>query len=305
MSRYLVTGGAGFIGTNLVKQLLKDGHAVRVLDNFSAGDFARFPDRQQPGVEYIRGDIRDRTTVEQTMLGIDGVFHEAAVPRVPYSVEHPTETNEHNIGGTVTVLEAARNARIKRVVFASSSSIYGSDERVALSEDAPKRPKSPYALQKLIGGEYCRLFSELYGLETVALCYFNIYGPHMDPNGAYALVIGKFLLQRSKGEPMTICGDGEYYRDYTHVDDCARANILAMTSEKVGKGELINIGNHSPHSVNELAKIIGGPTVPIDPRLGDPRYACADNTKAKKLLGWEPTIGLEEGIAMLKKEWNI
>lgn len=302
MSRYLVTGGAGFIGTNLVKRLLNDGHTVRVLDNFSAG---KFDDRMQTGVEYIEGDIRDVEIVKKACAGVDGIFHEAAVPRVPYSVEHPVETNDHNVNGTLNVLSAARENGVKRVVFASSSSIYGSDERVALTEDAPKRPKSPYALHKLIGGEYCRLFSELYGLETVALCYFNIYGSHMDPNGAYALVIGKFLLQRSKGEPMTICGDGEYYRDYTHVDDCARANILAMTSDNIGKGELINIGNNSPHSVNELAKIIGGPTIGIEPRLGDPRYACADNTKAKQLLGWEPTVGLEEGITMLKKEWEI
>lgn len=302
MPSYLVTGGAGFIGTNLVKHLLNAGHRVRVLDNFSAG---KFNDRIVQGVEYIEGDIRDVETVKKACAGVDGIFHEAAVPRVPYSVEHPIETNDHNVNGTLNILSAARDNGVKRVVFASSSSIYGSDDRVALSEDAPKRPKSPYALQKLIGGEYCRLFSELYGLETVALCYFNIYGPHMDPNGAYALVIGKFLLQRSKGEPMTICGDGEYYRDYTHVDDCARANILAMASDKVGKGELINIGNNSPHSVNELAKIIGGPTISIDPRLGDPHYACADNTKAKQLLGWEPTIELEEGITMLKKEWKI
>ena len=302
MSVYLVTGGAGFIGTNLVKQLLRDGHTVRILDNFSAG---KFQDRMQAGGEYIEGDIRDFEIVKKSSQGVDGIFHEAAVPRVPYSVEYPVETNDHNVTGTLNVLSAARENKVKRVVFASSSSIYGSDERIALTEDAPKRPKSPYALQKLIGGEYCRLFYELYGVETVALCYFNIYGPHMDPNGAYALVIGKFLLQHSKGEPMTICGDGEYYRDYTHVEDCARANILAMTSSNVGKGELINIGNNSPRSVNELAQMIGGPTVQIDPRAGDPRYACANITKAKKLLDWEPTIRLEDGIEMLKKEWKI
>lgn len=301
MSRYLVTGGAGFIGTNIVKQLLADGHAVRVLDNFSAGDFARFSERQQPGAEYVKGDIRDIDAVKKAIAGIDGVFHEAAVPRVPYSVEHPRETTDHNIMGTVNVLEAARDAGVKRVLFASSSSVYGSDETVALNEDMPKRPKSPYALQKLTGQEYCRLFFELYGLETVSLCYFNIYGPYMDPNGAYALVIGKFLLQRSKNEPMTICGDGEYYRDYTHVSDAVRANLLAMKSDRVGKGEMINIGNSKPYSVNQLAKFIGGPTVPIDPRKGDPRYSCADVTKAKELLLWEPTVSLEEGIEMMKR----
>lgn len=305
MSHYLVTGGAGFIGTNIVRRLKKDGHQVRVLDNFSAGDFAKFPERKVDGVEYVEGDIRDRAVIDKVMTGIDGVFHEAAVPRVPYSVEHPAETNEHNIGGTVTVLEAARDAGVKRVIFATSSSVYGSDEPIALQEDMPKRPKSPYALQKLAGQEYCRLFSELYGLETVSLCYFNIYGPYMDPNGAYALVIGKFLLQRQNGEPMTICGDGEYYRDYTHVDDAVEANVLAMTSPNVGKGEMINIGNNDPHSVNDLVKLIGGPTVTVEARAGDPRYARADNTRAKELLGWQPKITLSEGIAQLKKDWRM
>ena len=302
MANYLVTGGAGFIGTNIVKKLLEGGRSVRVLDNYSAG---KKEERFQSGAEYIEGDIRNMADVARAMKGIDGVFHEAAVPRVPYSVEHPQETNEHNITGTLNVLVGAREAGVKRVVFATSSSIYGSDEKSALAEDMPKRPKSPYALQKLTGGEYCRLFFELYGLETVALCYFNIYGQYMDPEGAYALVIGKFLRQRQKGEPMTICGDGEYYRDYTHVDDCVRANILAMESDKVGKGELINIGNNDPHSVNELARFIGGQTAQIPPRLGDPRYARADHRKAKKLLGWEPAIRLEVGIERLKKEWKI
>ena len=305
MAYYLVTGGAGFIGANIVKRLLKDGHQVRVLDNFSAGDFARFPERQQPGAEYVRGDIRDMHTVARTMIGIDGVFHEAAVPRVPYSVEHPMETNDHNVGGTLNVLVASRDQGVKRVVFATSSSIYGSDEPIPLTEDMPKRPKSPYALQKLAGQEYCRLFSELYGLEAVSLCYFNIYGPYMDPEGAYALVIGKFLKQRKEGKPLTICGDGQYQRDYTHVDDAVEANISAMTSTAVAKGEMINIGNSEPHSVNELAKMIGGPTVSIAPRSGDQRYACADNVKAKKLLGWEPKIELLKGIEMLKREWKV
>src|SRR3989338_1450543 len=299
---YLVTGGAGSIGTNIVKKLLEGGHTVRVLDNYSAG---KKEERFQNGAEYIEGDIRNMADVGGAMKGMDGVFHEAAVPRVPYSVEHPAETTEHNILGTVRVLEAARDAKVKRVVFASSSSIYGSEEKVALTEDMPKRPKSPYALQKLTGGEYCRLFSELYGLQTVALVYFNIYGPYMDPEGAYALVIGKFLKQKQDGKPLTICGDGEYYRDYTHVDDCVRANLLAMQSDAVGKGELINIGNNDPHSVNEVARLIGGPTTKVPPRLRDTRYSQTENKKAKELLGWEPTIRLEEGIERLKREWNI
>jgi len=300
---YLVTGGAGFIGTNLVKRLLSDGHKVRVLDNYSAG---KKEDRLQTDAEYIEGDIRNMDDVEKAMQGIDGVFHMAAVPRVPYSVEHPQETNEVNITGTLNVLIGARDNGVKRLIFSTSSSIYGGDKgKVSLTEDMKFEPKSPYALQKVAGQEYCRLFSELYGFETVALCYYNIYGQYMDPEGAYALVMGKFLRQRSNNEPMTICGDGEYYRDYTHVDDVVEANVLAMQSEKVGKGENINIGNNNPCSVNQLAKLIGGESITIDERLGDVRYSRANNEKAKELLGWEPKISLEDGIKTMKEIWKL
>jgi nucleoside-diphosphate-sugar epimerase len=302
MATYLVTGGAGFIGTNIVKRLLVDGHTVRVIDNYCAGKKA---ERFQQGAEYIEGDIRDMDTMVQACTDVDGIFHEAAVPRVPYSVEHPVETNNNNLDGTLTVLEAAKKTGVRRVVFATSSSVFGSDEAIALREDMPKQPKSPYALQKLAAQEYCRLYSELYGLETVSLCYYNIYGPYMDPDGGYALVIGKFMKQLSEGKPMTICGDGEYYRDYTHVDDCVEANILAMTKDTVGKGEMINIGNSNPYSVNQLAEMIGGPTTTIDPRQGDPRYSMADIHRAKELLGWEPTIELTEGITQLKYQFGL
>lgn len=303
MALFVVTGGAGFIGTNLIKELVAEGHAVKVLDNYIGG---RFNERMVPGVEYREGDIRDSDSLRKVMEGAEGVFHLAAVPRVPYSVEQPFITNEHNVTGTLQVLLAARDAKVRRVVFSTSSSIYGGNRgAVAMTEDMKPDPQSPYALQKLAGQEYCRLFSSLYGLETVALCYFNVYGPYMDPKGAYALVIGKFLEQRLKGEPMTICGDGEYFRDYTHVKDIARANVLAMSATSVGKGECINIGNGSPVSVNQLAELIGGETVYVPPRLGDVRYTKADNTKAKQLLGWEPTVSLEQGIAEMKVLWGV
>lgn len=301
--RYLVTGGAGFIGTNIVKQLIADGHEVVVLDNYSGGCRA---DRAQAGAEYMEGDIRNMSDLQKAMQSAHGVFHLAAVPRVPYSVEHPQETNEHNITGTLNVLVAAREAGVKRLVFSSSSSVYGGDKgEVALTEDMNPSPKSPYALHKLTGEHYSRLFAELYGLETVCLRYFNIYGPYLDPEGAYALVIGKFLRQRAAGEPLTICGDGEYYRDYTHVSDVVRANILAMTKETVGKGEIINIGNSQPYSVNQVAELIGGQTAAIPPRAGDVRYSKADITRARELLGWEPTISLQDGIAELKKLFAV
>ncbi|HBW74402.1 MAG: NAD-dependent epimerase/dehydratase [Candidatus Magasanikbacteria bacterium GW2011_GWA2_45_39] len=301
--RYLVTGGAGFIGTNIVKQLIADGHEVIVLDNYSSG---KKEDRIQKGAQYIEGDIRTMSDLQKAMQGVQGVFHLAAVPRVPYSVEHPLETNEHNITGTLNILVAARDAKVKRVVFSSSSSVYGGDKgEIALQEDMLPSPKSPYALQKLTGEHYCRLFAELYDLQTVSLRYFNIYGPYLDPEGAYALVIGKFLRQRVANEPLTICGDGEYYRDYTHVSDVVRANILAMSKDTVGNGEIINIGNSQPYSVNQVASLIGGTTSQIPPRAGDVRYSRANITKAKQLLGWEPTVALQDGISELKKIFGI
>ncbi|HLD60856.1 MAG TPA: NAD-dependent epimerase/dehydratase family protein [Patescibacteria group bacterium] len=302
MAKYLVTGGAGFIGTNLVKELLKEGHAIRVLDNYESGKFA---DRVQSGVEYIEGDVRDEADLKKVMKGIEGVFHTAAIPRMSYSVEHPLETNETNVVGTLKTLVAAREAGVKRFIYSGSQSAYGDQPTMPLVETMKAEPLSPYGLQKFIGEEYCRLFASLYGMETVSLRYFNVYGPYMDPEGAYALVVGKFLKQLRDGQPLTICGDGEYYRDYTHVYDIARANILAMTAKGVGKGEVINIGYGHAHSVNELARLIGGPSIFVDPRPGDPRRGEADNTLAKKFLGWEPTIGLEEGIANLKKEWGL
>lgn len=303
MAQYLVTGGAGFIGTNLIIELKKRGHVVRVIDNYTGG---KRPDRLQPDVEYIEGDIRNMDDLRRVMAGIDGVFHMAAMPRVSFSVEHPAETHDHNVNGTLSVLMAAKEAGVKRVIFSTSSSIYGGNKgEIAMTEETLPDPKSPYALHKLTGQHYCRLFSELYGLETVSLCYFNIYGPYLDPNGAYALVVGIFLRQRKNNQPLTICGDGENYRDYTHVSDVVRANIMAMESDRVGHGEVINIGNGRPSSVNELAKLIGGDVVYIAPRPGDVRYSKADTTKAKELLGWEPTVKLEDGIAALKKEWGI
>ncbi|MBU0596536.1 NAD-dependent epimerase/dehydratase family protein [Patescibacteria group bacterium] len=305
MAIYLVTGGAGFIGTNLVKKLLAEGHEVRVIDNYAGG---KKEDRFQAGAEYVEGDIRNREDLDKVMVGMEGVFHMAALPRVIYSVEHPEETHDVNVNGTLNVLLSARDNGVKRVVFSSSSSASGDQPREAypLKEDGfEKKPLAPYALHKLIGEHYFRLFAELYNLETVSLVYFNVYGPYCDPNGAYALVIGKFLEQRKNGEPMTIRGDGEMYRDYTHVDDVVNANILAMTKDTVGKGELINVGFGHPYSVNELADMIGGPTVNVDALPGEMKYTEADNTKAKELLGWEPTINLEDGIKELKKEWGV
>ncbi|OGH68619.1 MAG: hypothetical protein A2754_01875, partial [Candidatus Magasanikbacteria bacterium RIFCSPHIGHO2_01_FULL_47_8] len=302
-SHYLVTGGAGFIGTNLVKKLLGDGHSVIVLDNYAAG---KKEERIQAGAKYVEGDIRNAADLDKVCAGVDGIFHLAALPRVTFSVENPLETHDVNVNGTLQVLLAAVRHKIKRVVFSSSSSTYGGQEKKLLKEDGViKNPISPYALHKFIGEHYCRIFSELYGIETVSLIYFNVYGPYFDPDGAYALVVGKFLKQLKSGEPLTICGDGEYYRDYTHVSDVVSANLLAMTNDKVGRGETFNIGSGKPQTVNELVKIIGGKFVFVPERLGDARYSGADNSKAKKILGWYPTIALADGIEALKAEWGM
>ncbi|MBT3816928.1 MAG: NAD-dependent epimerase/dehydratase family protein [Candidatus Magasanikbacteria bacterium] len=302
--KYLVTGGAGFIGTNIVKELLSKGHEVVVLDNFAGG---KKEERLQDDATYLDGDIRNRSDLDKAMNGVDGIFHLAALPRVTFSVEYPWETHDVNVNGLLQVLIAAKDHGIKRVVFSSSSSTYGGEdnEKMLIEDGVPKNPISPYALHKLTGEHYCRLFSELYGLETVSLIYFNVYGPYFDPEGGYALVIGRFLHQKQHGEPMTVCGDGEYYRDYTHVSDVVNANILAMTKESVGKGETLNIGYGAPRTVNDLVTLIGGEHVNVPERLGDPRFSGADNKKAKELLGWEPTITLEDGIAELKKEMGL
>lgn len=303
MSKYLVTGGAGFIGTNIVKQLVADGHEVVVLDNYAAG---KKPERLQAGAEYIEGDIRNETDLDKACADVDGIFHLAALPRVSFSVENPELTHDVNVNGTFKVLLAAKKNKVKRLIFSSSSSSYGATENKLLTEDGTiKKPVSPYALHKLIGEHYCRLFSEFYGVETVSLIYFNVYGPYFDPDGAYPLVVGAFLKQIKNGQPMTVCGDGEYYRDYTHVKDVARANILAMNSDKVGRGETFNIGCGAPHTVNELVKMMGGPYVFVPARLGDQRFSGADNTKAREILGWQPTVVLEDGIKQLKKDWDI
>ncbi len=300
---YLITGGAGFIGTNLTIELLKQGHQVRVFDNYVGG---RMPERVQAGAEYVEGDIRDRAALDAAMQGIDGVFHMAALPRVIFSIENPELTHDVNVNGTLNVLLSARDNKVKRVVFSSSSSTFGDQEVYPLKEDGVvKKPLAPYALHKYIGEHYCRMFAELYDIETVSLIYYNVYGSFCDPNGAYALVIGRFLQMRKNGEPLTIRGDGEMYRDYTHVSDVARANILAMTKDTVGKGETINVGFGNPYSVNQLAEMIGGPTVNVPALPGEMKYTKADISKAKNLLGWEPTIQLPDGIVELKKEWGL
>ena len=306
----VVVGGAGFIGSHIVDALLQKGFDVHVIDDLSGGK----KENLNPKAVFHKADIRNLEDIKPIIKGAKFVFHLAALPRVQYSLEYPVETSEVNIGGTLNVLVAAKEGGVKRVIYSASSSAYGDQKVLPLTEAMPVAPKSPYGLQKYVGELYARVWSEAYGLETVSLRYFNVYGPRLNPEGAYALVIGKFLKQRKEGKPLTITGDGTQTRDFTHVRDVVRANLLAAESPKVGKGETINIGAGKNCSINDLAKQIlqtesdpdgvGGKAEHIAPRheLHD---TLADNSLAKKLLGWKPEVTLEDGIAELKKLWEL
>jgi len=291
MSKCLVTGGAGFIGSNLTKALISQGDEVIIIDNLSTGKKENLHEQ----AKFIEADITDLEQIKPHFEGVDYVFHLAAFPRVPYSIENPIETHNININGTLNVLMAAKEAKAKRVVYSASSSAYGDTEILPTDEKLLPQPMSPYGLHKYVGEHYARLFSMFYGIETVCLRYFNVYGPNMAFEGAYCLVIAVFLKQKREGKPLTITGDGTQTRDFTHVDDVVRANILASKSEKVGKGEVMNIGAGDNHTVNEVAEKIGGKIINIDPRI-EPHDTKADISKAKELLGWQPQVGFDEGM---------
>lgn len=297
----IVTGGAGFIGSHIVDLLLERGFEVHVVDTLVAG---KREDRINPAATYHEVDVRDTAALVPIFEGAQYVFHEAALPRVEYSIQNPEETFAVNAGGTVAVLEAARQAKVARVVLASSGSVYGDQEVVPFTEDMPASPKSPYAFQKYASEHACHLSAGLYGVSTVSLRYFNVYGPRFDPEGPYGLVVGKFISLRKQGKPLLIAGDGTHTRDYVHVKDIARANLMAAESASAGMGEVINIGTGVETSVLDIAKLIGGPMEHIDPRI-EPARACADITRAKELLGWEPTYTLVEGVARMKEEAGI
>lgn len=300
MKKCLVAGGAGFIGSHLVDALIECGFDVRVIDNLSGGKI----EHVNKQAKFFKEDIRNLDAVRKIMEGVEYVFHFAAVPRVQYSLQNPIETNEVNIGGTLNLLVAAKEAGVKKFIYSASSSAYGDQEKLPLTENMPANPLHPYGVQKYVGELYCRVFNSAFGLPTVSLRYFNVYGPRFNPEGDYALVIGKFLKQKKEGKPLTIVPDGEQTRDFTHVSDVVRANILAMESEKVGKGEVINVGAGKNYSINKLAEIIGGPAVFTEPRI-EAKHSLADNSKARDLLGWVPEVSLEEGINDLKKSLGV
>ncbi len=289
---YLVTGGAGFIGSHIVEGLLTRGDSVRILDDFSSGRKSNIP----TGVEVVDASITDPAKIVRAFVGIHGVFHTAALPRVQLSIDKPRETNEVNITGTLNVLLAARDAGVKRLIYSASSSAYGDQDTLPLHEDMKPNPKSPYGLQKYVGEHYLKMASMFWNLETVSLRYFNVYGPRLAFQGAYVTVMAVFLKQRAAGQPLSITGDGTQTRDFTYIDDVVRANLLAMDRTNVGRGEVINIGAGNNHSVNEVAKLMGGQTVHIPPRV-EPHDTRANIDKARELLGWQPEINFEEGFA--------
>ena len=296
LRKIVVVGGAGFIGSHIVEELVERGDDVHVIDNLAGGR----RDRVHPKASFHEVDIRNYDDIKDVIAGADTVFHLAALPRVQFSIENPIETNEVNVGGMLSVLVAANKGGVRRLVYSASSSAAGETDVLPTPESVQPNPLSPYALQKYIGEMKCKMFSDIYDLETVSLRYFNIYGNHMDPEGPYALVIAKFLKQKAEGNPLTITGDGEQTRDFTHISDTVAANILAMESDTVGKGEVINIGAGTQCSINRVAELIGGEVEYIAARM-EPKRTQADNTKAKKLLGWEPKMSIEEGIAELLK----
>ena len=302
MSKVLVTGGAGFIGSNLTETLLKQGHLVRVLDNFSTGKRENLVfDKAFPSLEIIEGDIRDLSICQKAMNDVEFVFHQAALPSVQRSVEDPLTSHSANVEGTLNVLLAARDAGVKRFVYASSCAIYGDDPIIPKREEMPPNPLSPYALQKYIGEQYCKLFFRLYGLETISLRYFNIFGPKQDPTSIYSAVIPKFINAILEGCPPIVFGDGEQSRDFTYIDNVVQANLLAISTDHLN-GEAINIACGERISLNQLVDfltdMIGSKVSPIyqEPRKGDIRHSLADIQKGKRILNYDPIVGIEAGL---------
>ncbi len=292
MAKYLVIGGAGFIGSNLVDLLVSEGHYVRVLDNLVTGKRSNLPQN----IDFIQADITHGDSILPYFEGMDGVFHLAARPSVPYSIEFPAESSVVNIMGTVHVLEAARHHKIKRVVYSASSSAYGPLAKLPEKPSMIADPASPYALQKYIGELLCKQFSLQYQLDTFSLRYFNVYGPRMTDVGAYVLVFVHFLRAKREGKPMRIYGDGTQTRDFTHVSDVAMANYQAMICKQDGMGVVLNVGCGQQTSINRIAEMIGGPVEYTDPRPGDVPHSLADISETKKILGWNPKISFEDGL---------
>ncbi len=301
MALHLVTGGAGFIGSSIAEALLRAGDTVRILDDFSSGrreNLETLPGR----FELVEGSIVDPETVARATRGVDVVFHEAAIPSVVRSVENPQASMLAGVQGTTVLLDVARHAGVRRVIFAASSAAYGDTPTLPKVETMTPQPLSPYAASKLTCEHLMRIFSQLYGLETVSLRYFNVFGPRQDPRSEYAAVIPKFLTAALRKERPVVFGDGEQTRDFCYIDNTVRANLLAATTPRRLQGEVVNVACAERTSLNELLRIVGELVgTPQDPdyrprRAGDPRDSLADVRAARELLGYEPTVLVREGL---------
>jgi len=305
--KFLVTGGAGFIGSNIVKILLGRGAKIRVLDNFSTGNRKNIaPFKKNKNFELIEGDLRNYPTVRQVVNGIDFILHQGALPSVSRSIDDPVTTNNVNIQGTLNVLEAAKEFGVKRIIYASSSSIYGNNKTLPKTEDMPVNPLSPYALSKYVGERYCQLYYQIYGLETVCLRYFNVFGPNQNPNSRYSAAIPKFISLMKRNKSPIIYGDGLQSRDFTYVENIVEANILACESDKAA-GEVFNIACGKSYNLLEiieiLNKILDKNIEPefFNPRPGEVKHSLALIKKAKIKLGYQPKIDFLMGLEKLVK----
>src|SRR5258707_11401900 len=302
MASYLITGVAGFIGSSIARELVRRGERVRGIDNFETGKQENIASLLGP-MEFVEVDIRRRDGLKDAFTGVDYVFHQAALPSVPLSVGDPVRSHDININGTLNVLLAARDAKVKRVVYAASSSAYGETLTLPKHEDMMPNPVSPYAVQKLTGELYMRCFARVYGLEAVSLRYFNVFGPHQDPGSPYSGVIAKFIAQMLEGEPPPIFGDGETSRDFTYIDNAVQANLLAAGAPaEAVSGEVFNIGVARKVSLNQTFKILRemigfkGNVKYAPPRVGDVKHSLADISRAQKAFNYSPDIGFEEGL---------
>ena len=300
MARVLVTGGAGFIGSNVVRGLIERGDSVRVLDNFSTGNRANL---EGLDVEIVEGELRSYERVHNAVRGTEVVYHLGALGSVPRSVQDPLTSSAVNVEGTLNVLLAARDAGVRRVVFASSSSVYGNGGTLPRLETQHTDPLSPYGVAKLAAERYCVSFSRVYPLETVALRYFNVFGPRQNPHSQYAAVVPRFISAIAAGEPVPIYGDGEQSRDFTYVGNVVAANLLAAGADGVN-GEILNVASGRSETVNDLAEVLGRILErPVEKeflpeRTGDVRHSWADVSAARRLLGYEPEVGFEEGLRL-------